>query len=202
MNYIFSTGNSLGHLSACAFVHFHFSESVTVKINTIGAEKIRATLRRAVAAERAVIMGVNGRSKMRKNRYEELRNILEERRFEIIGELQHKMRDVRTEGAIVSRQGVCDEAEISEADIQDGIEFSLLQMKAEISKKIGKALSRLEEGTYGNCYVCGNEISEQRLRALPFAVCCKVCEEAREVIRQREVHAARRGGVSLFVGMA
>ncbi len=113
-------------------------------------------------------MGTNVKKKMRQDRYQELKRLLEERRLEIIGEVQHKMRDVRNEDAAISRQGVRDEAESSEAEIQDDIEFALLQMKAETLKKIGKALGRLEEGSYGNCYECGEEISEQRLRALAF----------------------------------
>ena len=144
----------------------------------------------------------NGKKNMRTGRYEELKSILEERRLEIIGEVQHKMRDVRAEGAAAPRQGVGDEAESSEADIQDDIEFALLQMKAETLKKIGEALSRLGQGTFGDCYECGNEIAEQRLRALAFAVRCKSCEEAREVESQRErVTAQRRGGVSLFANV-
>ena len=39
-------------------------------------------------------------------------------------------------------QGVRDEAESSEAEIQDDIEFALLQMKAETLSKITEALSR------------------------------------------------------------
>jgi len=147
-------------------------------------------------------MRINAKKKMRQGRYQELKNLLEERRLEIIGEVQHKMRDVRNQGAAISHQGVRDEAESSEAEIQDDIEFALLQMKAETLKKIGKALARLEEGSYGNCFECGDEISEQRLRALPFAVRCKTCEESREVARQRErVLNSRRGATSLFADM-
>ena len=139
---------------------------------------------------------------MRKGRYEELKKILEDRRVEIIGEVQHKMRDVRVEGAAVTSQGVRDEAESSEAEIQDDIEFALLQMKAETLSKITEALDRLEAGTYGYCYECGAEIAEQRLRALPFAARCKGCEEERETSRDRErVVAGRRGAGSLFADM-
>ncbi len=137
--------------------------------------------------------------KMEPSRYDELRNILEERRLEIIGEVQHKMRDVRTEGAAVPTQGVRDEVENSEAEIQDDIEFALIQMKAETLKKIGDALMRLEEGPFGYCYECGSEIAERRLRALPFAVRCTSCEEACEVARQHDqLHGPRRDAVSLF----
>ena len=143
-----------------------------------------------------------GRQAMDPVRYNELKAILEERRREIKSEVQGRMRDVRAEGAGSSVQGVLDAAESSELDIQDEIEFALIQMKAETLHKIDEALRRLEEGTYGYCFECGDEISEKRLRALPFAVRCKDCEEAREVKLQRDrLMAQRRGAASLFIDM-
>ena len=139
------------------------------------------------------------RSLKPQDRYLELKRILEERRREILSEVHEKMRDVRSEGLTANVQGVLDSVESSEADIQEDIEFALIQMKAETLQKIGEALVRLEEGTYGYCFECGDEISERRLRALPFAVRCKDCEEARELAMQRErVLAQRRGAASLF----
>jgi RNA polymerase-binding transcription factor len=139
---------------------------------------------------------------MNRGRYEELKKILEERRREIMSQVQERMRDVRSEGAGNTTQGVLDAAESSEADIQDEIEFALIQMKAETLNKIDEALRRLEEATYGYCFECGEEISERRLRALPFAVRCKDCEERREVAQQRErLMSQRRGAASLFLDM-
>jgi DnaK suppressor protein len=138
---------------------------------------------------------------MQKERYAELRRILEERRREIMSAVQDKIRDVRSEGANSPAHGVLDAAESSEADIQDDIEFALIQMKAETLTKIEEALRRLEEGTFGYCFECGEEISERRLRALPFAVRCKDCEEAREVAQQRERVMQRRGSAALFLDM-
>ena len=134
-----------------------------------------------------------------RDRYAELKRILEERRREILNQVQVKMRDVRAEGASGEGQGVLDAAESSEADIQDDIEFALIQMKSETLHKIEEALSRLEEGTYGNCFECGDEISERRLRALPFAVRCKDCEEARETaeLRARAQSQRRSSGFLL-----
>jgi DnaK suppressor protein len=137
---------------------------------------------------------------MNRDRYSELKRILEERRREIMGQVQGKIRDVRSEGANNPNSGVLDAAETSEADIQDDIEFALIQMKSETLNKIEEALHRLEEGTFGYCFECGEEISEKRLRALPFAVRCKDCEEARENVQQRErMMAQRRGASSLFL---
>ena len=135
---------------------------------------------------------------MNRDRYAELRNILEERRREICGQVQGKIRDVRTEGANNPNVGVLDAAESSEADIQDDIEFALIQMKSETLNKVDAALRRLKEGSYGNCFECGGEIAQARLRALPFAVRCKACEESRESAERRERMAQKRGSSALF----
>jgi DnaK suppressor protein len=134
-----------------------------------------------------------------RDRYAELRNILEERRKSILSEVQEKIRDVRAGAATGEGQGVLDTAESSEADIQDDIEFALIQMKSETLHKIEEALTRLEENTYGNCFECGDEISERRLRALPFAVRCKDCEEAREIAAQRERQLQSRRSAAGFM---
>ena len=135
-------------------------------------------------------------------RHVELKRILEERRREILSEVQEKMRDVRTEGASGEGQGVLDAAETSEADIQDDIEFALLQMKAETLQRIEEALARHTEGTYGYCFECGDEISERRLRALPFAVRCRECEEEREVAERRERMVAQRRAAGSLIDLS
>jgi RNA polymerase-binding transcription factor len=141
-------------------------------------------------------------SRSKSARYADLKRILEDRRREIVSEVQGKIRDVRTEGTTQKLNEVFDAGESSEADIQEDIEFALIQMKAETLQKINEALARLEEGLYGNCYECGEEISEPRLRALPFAVRCKDCEEAREVAAQRERLMSQRRPSSLFYDMS
>src|SRR5919197_3805069 len=138
--------------------------------------------------------------RMSRSRYNELRKMLEDRRREIQAEVQGKMRGVREEGGKLNE--VLDAVESAEADIQEDIEFALVQMKSETLNKINDALARLEHGNYGYCFECGEEIAEKRLRALPFAVRCKDCEEARENAEQRERQmSARRGTSSLFLDM-
>lgn len=132
------------------------------------------------------------------SRYDELKQMLVDRQRELIAEVQGKIRGVRADGAEKPHE-VMDQGETSEVDIQEDIELALIQMKAETLNKINEALARLEEGRYGLCFECGDEIAEARLRALPFAVRCKDCEEAREIAAQRERSLAqRRGSSSLF----
>src|SRR5712671_7877154 len=140
---------------------------------------------------------------LERSRYSELKQMLEDRRRELQAEVQGKMRDVRSEGVWGGKlNDVLDAVESSEADIQEEIEFALIQMKSETLNKINDALARLEHGNYGYCFDCAEEIAEKRLRALPFAVRCKDCEEAREVAEQRQRQlVARRGASSLFLDM-
>jgi DnaK suppressor protein len=137
------------------------------------------------------------------SRYSELKTMLDERRRELQAEVQGKMRGVREEGSWGGKLNeVLDAVESAEADIQEDLEFALVQMKSETLNRVNDALVRLEQGSYGNCFDCGEEIAEKRLRALPFAVRCKDCEETRETAEQRERQlTARRGTSSLFLDM-
>src|ERR1041384_6535788 len=125
--------------------------------------------------------------RMARSRYSELKQMLQVRRREIQAEVQGKMRGVREEGTWGGKLNeVLDAVESAEADIQEDLEFALVQMKSETLNKVSDALVRLEQGNYGNCFDCGEEIAEKRLRALPFAVRCKDCEEAPANTQQGE----------------
>jgi DnaK suppressor protein len=57
--------------------------------------------------------------------------------------------------------------------------------------KIDLALTRLNEGKYGLCEECGEEIDVARLRVIPFALLCRDCQEIKEheiVRRQRSAY--------------
>ena len=82
-----------------------------------------------------------------KTRYSDLKQMLDDRRREIHAEVQGKMRGVREEGTWGGKLNeVLDAVESAEADIQEDIEFALVQMKSETLNKINDALVRLEQG--------------------------------------------------------
>lgn len=125
------------------------------------------------------------------DRYDELRRILEDRRQTLRREVSGGLRGVRAEHE-ARPLGSQDAGEVADADIQDEIQFALLEMKAETLSKVDDALARLEQGRYGLCHACGSEIAGARLRALPFAVRCKPCEAARETEFLRAQAQSRR----------
>jgi DnaK suppressor protein len=154
--------------------------------------------RKVVAASATSAEGGRGNEE----RYDELKRMLEDRRREILNEVQSKIKDVRSEGTANLTTGVVDAEETSVTDIQEDIELALIQMKAETLTRVNEALERLNAGNYGRCNECGDEISPQRLRALPFAVRCKDCEEAREIAAQRERQLSRRSSSSFFLDLS
>lgn len=64
---------------------------------------------------------------------------------------------------------------------QSANDRNLLQM-------VEGALVRINEGTFGDCVSCGNEINSRRLEAVPWARHCIACQEKLE---KGELEAAR-----------
>jgi len=115
-----------------------------------------------------------------------LRQALLDRRRELQGDVAERVRTNREAKA----RDVGDMLDSSDADVQSGMEFTLLQMKTETLANIDRALGRLDAGQYGDCAECGDAIAERRLLAVPFAVRCHECEQRREVRVQRNRSAA------------
>lgn len=134
-------------------------------------------------------------------RYQELKGTLEHRRRDIESVVREQLHAAREERAAADHVRAFDDGEVSDADVQQDLEFALVQMKLETLRQIDDALARLETGRYGRCAECGEEIAAARLKALPFAVRCLDCEEARESHERTRRHS-RRGRGQLLEGDA
>lgn len=86
-------------------------------------------------------------------------------------------------------------------------QFVSLEMGRIISselKLIDDAFRRLNSGEYGECEHCGDQISEKRLRAVPWARYCIQCEEempnslAPESMAHSDEHGAPTGAIEDF----
>jgi DnaK suppressor protein len=130
-------------------------------------------------------------------RVRDLRQILLDRRRETEGDVRTRIRDGRSDRS----EEVLDDGDHSDAALQHGIDFALIQMKAETLARIDAALARLDAGLYGDCFDCGDEISDKRLRAMPFAVRCTACEEKREQQARTRRLAESQAHLSLFAPM-
>jgi DnaK suppressor protein len=65
----------------------------------------------------------------------------------------------------------------------------LLRIRDRERKLLGKidaAVARIEDGTYGRCEECGEEIGIERLKARPVTTLCIACKSAQEA-RERQL---------------
>jgi YteA family regulatory protein len=67
-------------------------------------------------------------------------------------------------------------------------------------EKIDDALARVAGGTYGTCRHCGQEISEERLEAVPETVLCLACQEAEDARDRDRVRPVEEQVVSMPFG--
>jgi len=52
-----------------------------------------------------------------------------------------------------------------------------LERESRLLRNIRAALARIEEGTYGACLDCDEEIGQKRLNAMPWATYCITCQQ-------------------------
>ena len=82
--------------------------------------------------------------------------------------------------------------ELDDGDTGD-LDVKLLEIAVATLRRIEAAIERVDDGTYGRCTCCRDAIAEARLRAMPFAVCCRQCEMTRELeARSLRAHARKR----------
>lgn len=71
------------------------------------------------------------------------------------------------------------------------IEKNLFDRNSQQVSILNKALCKIEEGTFGDCEECGEEITESRLQALPTCRLCINCAENEERLRKQYRPGAR-----------
>lgn len=116
-----------------------------------------------------------------------LRKILMDRRQDVMKEIDgllgNRMSD-EYQRRVDSAPDVGDQALLDTERVRD---ISLLEMRNKMRQQIDEALSKLEEGTYGRCADCKVEISEKRLRTVPFARRCVACQSKQELLEKIEM---------------
>jgi DnaK suppressor protein len=109
-----------------------------------------------------------------------LRTMLLMKRGEIEAFIRKELAERITEDLDSVVGPALDAGDLSTYDLGRDVDYELLTMHTEALKDIDEALERLDEGTYGICEECGEEIGEKRLKAIPFALCCLECQEEKE----------------------
>ena len=109
---------------------------------------------------------------------QEIKEILLTMKKELLTDL-----DERIKTSDVSEQRVIGDI-FDDADLEQSREFNLLLNTREKQKikQIEQALLKLENGEYGICENCEEDIPVGRLKAMPFASLCVKCKSEQESI--------------------
>ena len=87
-----------------------------------------------------------------------------------------------------------DEIDVAAQDSSAALQKRLLERQSSYVKRIDAALRKIEDGTYGECEMCGDMIAPKRLLARPVALLCVLCKEKQE--RLEKADKAPRGFMS------
>jgi len=69
----------------------------------------------------------------------------------------------------------------AQAEVDRNFELRLKEREQKLLKKIDAAVERIDNGTFGVCRECGNEIPLPRLKARPVTDLCIECKTRQEV---------------------
>lgn len=120
------------------------------------------------------------------SRKERLRKVLIQKREEIIREAKSEIKKFKSGENKQLVETVMDDGDLSVVDLAEDISLKQLSTHRETLIKVDTALRKLEEGTYGICEECGEEISEERLEIMPFAIYCRDDQEKKEIMEKME----------------
>jgi DnaK suppressor protein len=73
-----------------------------------------------------------------------------------------------------------DQADVGSTTLERDHELQLANNARNMLNQIERALSRIDDGTYGVCESCGKAIGKGRLQAFPRATLCVSCKEREE----------------------
>jgi DnaK suppressor protein len=73
-----------------------------------------------------------------------------------------------------------DETDLAVSTLNQSLMFKLKDRERQLLGKISEALHRLDEGTFGVCLECEEQIEPRRLEARPVSTLCLSCKEMQE----------------------
>ena len=115
---------------------------------------------------------------MDEKRREHFRKILQSRLDDLVGEARSTMTNL-SEG----EETFADPTDRAAAESDLNFVLRIRDRERKLIQKIQEALDRIEDGSYGICETCGEEIGFKRLEARPVTTQCIDCKSEAE---QRE----------------
>ena len=113
---------------------------------------------------------------MNKAQLKKFKGLLEAKRDEIIKKAQQTL----NEDMMLDASDLPDEMDLASSEYLQSFTFRLRGREKVFLDKIEKALAKIEDGSFGTCEECSEEISVKRLEARPETTLCIRCKEDQE----------------------
>ncbi len=113
---------------------------------------------------------------MNKQQLKKFKQLLTEKRDEIV----KKAKQTLEEDMALDANDLPDEMDLASSEYLQSFTFRLRGREKVFLDRIDKALRKIEDGSFGTCEECGEEISVKRLEARPETTLCIRCKEDQE----------------------
>ena len=117
---------------------------------------------------------------MNKKELTKFKKLLEERKVALLSTLT----DNKEQGLGFSSEDLPDEIDLASSEADQSLNLRLRDRERVLLKKIERTLQKIEEGDFGVCERCGEEISVKRLEARPVTDLCIRCKEEQERVEK------------------
>jgi len=111
-----------------------------------------------------------------KTQLKKFKALLIEKRDEIV----KKAKQTLEEDMTLDANDLPDEMDLASSEYLQSFTFRLRGREKSFLDKINKALVKIDDGSFGVCEECGEEISVKRLEARPETTLCIKCKEDQE----------------------
>jgi len=118
--------------------------------------------------------------KLTKAQLKKFKDLLDEKRMEIIRKAQQTLDEDMT----LDANDLPDEMDLASSEYLQSFTFRLRGREKVFLDKIQKALEKIEAGSFGVCDDCGERISVKRLEARPETTLCIRCKEDQERVEK------------------
>ena len=119
---------------------------------------------------------------MKKREMQKFRKALEEQRNEILENARKTL-----SGEIhLDPDDFPDEIDTASSEMNLSFQGRLREREHGLLAKIYRALDRIEQGIFGECESCGEDISTKRIQARPMAQLCIDCKAEQEQQERRD----------------
>ena len=117
---------------------------------------------------------------MKKKNVERFKKLLLERKNAIIQSAE----TTRESAMAVEQADLPDEVDMATSETGQALNLRLRDRELILLKKIDKTITKIDEGEFGVCERCGEDISVKRLEARPVAQLCIRCKEELEKVEK------------------